>query len=195
MVLVGMVDSGDEAAKFDGVLWQEKGWEDDVSRHIACGTKLEILARSAKALYLCRVLASGGRRCLPWLVRSDGGLGLSRPNASHKSRPSDVASGLSETPQRPRARFRTGLSLLINPTGQESQLGALSALAIQAYERFREPGDISDIHLAVQAAQRGMMVIPDTSSHLMGHLNNLGVFLERRHGGQARWRIWKKPSV
>lgn len=56
VILVGMVDSGDEAAKFDGVLWKEKGCEDDALRHIACGTKLKIVAWPAKTLYLCRVL-------------------------------------------------------------------------------------------------------------------------------------------
>ncbi|CAM1508780.1 Fc.00g056280.m01.CDS01 [Cosmosporella sp. VM-42] len=64
---------------------------------------------------------------------------------------------------------------------EEEMPGVLSALAIQAYERFRETGDISAINSAVEAAQLGLTVNPDTSSHLTGDLNNLGVFLESRY--------------
>ncbi|RKK88953.1 hypothetical protein BFJ71_g12653 [Fusarium oxysporum] len=68
--------------------------------------------------------------------------------------------------------------------GEEDMPGVLSALAVQAYEKFQKTGDASDLHFAVEAAQLGLTVIPDTSSHLndlTGHLNNLGVFLESRY--------------
>jgi hypothetical protein len=65
--------------------------------------------------------------------------------------------------------------------GEEDMPGALSVLARQAYEKFQKTGDVSDIHIAVEAAQLGLTVIPDTSSYLAGHLNNLGVFLEGRY--------------
>ncbi|CAM1503427.1 Fc.00g082030.m01.CDS01 [Cosmosporella sp. VM-42] len=64
---------------------------------------------------------------------------------------------------------------------EEDMPGALSALAIQAYEEFQKTGDVSDIHFAVEVAQLGLTVNPDTSSHLTSHLNNLGVFLESRY--------------
>ncbi|RKK88945.1 hypothetical protein BFJ71_g12645 [Fusarium oxysporum] len=64
---------------------------------------------------------------------------------------------------------------------EEGMPGALSTLAIQAYEKFQKTGDVSEIHFAVKAAQLGLTVIPDTSSHLTDHLNNLGVFLGCRY--------------
>ncbi|KAH6883559.1 CHAT domain-containing protein [Thelonectria olida] len=63
----------------------------------------------------------------------------------------------------------------------EDMPSVLSGLAIEAYEKFQETGDVSDIHLAVEAAQLDLMIIPDTSPHLTSCLNNLGVFLESRY--------------
>ncbi|KAH7191136.1 CHAT domain-containing protein [Fusarium oxysporum] len=70
----------------------------------------------------------------------------------------------------------------------ENMSRALSALAIQAYEKFQKTADVSHIDLAVEAAHLGLTVIPDTSCHLTedhpnraAWLNNLGNKLERRY--------------
>ncbi|WKT54200.1 Tetratricopeptide-like helical domain superfamily [Fusarium oxysporum f. sp. vasinfectum] len=57
----------------------------------------------------------------------------------------------------------------------------LMFFAVEAYNKFQTTGDVSDIHLAVTVAQLALMNIEGTSSHIISHLNNLGVFLEKRY--------------
>ncbi|KAH6874579.1 CHAT domain-containing protein [Thelonectria olida] len=64
---------------------------------------------------------------------------------------------------------------------EEDMPSVLSGLAIEAYEKFQETGDVADIHLAVTAAQLAVSLMPDDHPDQAGCLNNLGIKLGLRY--------------